>query len=98
MNLEEMLQLQVLKFKASMAGRGSLLESAIENADGKVKPVQMCAKVSPELFDQVENVCGMLDLTKREFIEAAVIEAVHIANKYIATMPDPTEQQRIGGI
>lgn len=98
MNLEEMLQLQVLKFKASMDGRGPFLEAAIDRADGKVKPVQMCAKVSPELFAQVEHVCEMLDLTKREFIEAAVVEAVQLANKYIATMPDPTEQQRIGGL
>jgi hypothetical protein len=99
MNLEEMIQLQVLKFKASHSARGALNDALIDQAeaDGKVKPVQMCAKVSPQLYEAVDHVCQMLDLTKREFIEAAVVEAVAIAERHIDKMGEDL-QQRIGGV
>ena len=73
MNLDEKIQLQVLKLKA-LAQPRFLIEHA---ADTDMIPLrQMCAKVAPELYDALENVCQSLDFTKREFIEAAVAEAV----------------------
>ena len=44
------------------------------------------AKVSPELYAALENVCQMLDLTKREFIESAVADAVQLADEHIERM------------
>lgn len=83
MNLEEILQFQVLKRKSERAGRGSLLESALEH-DLVDEPLrQMCAKVSAELYRDLENICGALDMTKREFIEAAVSDALDRARDHI---------------
>lgn len=59
-------------------------------ADGKLKfegelPLKnLCARCSVELADSVDAVCGLLDITKRRFIEAAIIEAVNKANAVIA--------------
>lgn len=87
MNLQEIIQLQVLKQKAVHSGRGALLERLIESgqveADGSLPLRQMCAKVSVELYQDLENTCGALDMTKREFIEAAVSDAIHQAKLVI---------------
>lgn len=82
MNLEELIQLQVLKRKSLMTGRGPMLERILEDApDAPVR--QMCAKVSAELYQELENICGALDLTKREFIESAVADAIERAHEHI---------------
>lgn len=82
MNFEEVIQLQVLKLKSLNAGRGELLEHIIE-AGETPQLRQMCAKVSPALYDELENVCGLLDMSKREFIEGAVRDAIQRANEVI---------------
>lgn len=82
MKLDEVLQLQVLKLKASQAGQGlggHLVDRLIEQGEGKVEVRNMCAKVSPQLYASLENVCGLLDMSKRQFIEAAVADAVEKA-------------------
>lgn len=87
MNLQEIIQLQVLKQKAVHSGRGALLERLIESgeveSDGTLPLRQMCAKVSVALYQDLENVCGALDMTKREFIEAAVADAIDQAKTVI---------------
>lgn len=35
----------------------------------------LCAKVPTALIDHVTNICARLEITKREFIEAAIFEA-----------------------
>jgi hypothetical protein len=44
---------------------------------------QMCAKVSSALYDDLESVCGLLDMSKREFIESAVADALSRAHEAI---------------
>ena len=87
MNLQEVIQLQVLKLKAAHSGRGALLERMIESGqlepDGALPLRQMCAKVSFELYQDLENTCAALDMSKREFIEAAVSDAIEQAKAVI---------------
>lgn len=92
MKLEEMIQLQVLKLKASTSLHGRLADQVVEESEGKVKLKQMCAKVSPQLYDELENVCSFLDLSKREFIEAAVSEAIDKANEHIRALGEEFRQ------
>jgi hypothetical protein len=37
---------------------------------------QICAKVAPELIDKVDSVLAVLHVSKRRFIEAAIVDAV----------------------
>jgi hypothetical protein len=46
-----------------------------------VQTKNLCAKVSPELADQVDDVCATLGLSKRRFLEAAFITAVARAHE-----------------
>lgn len=81
MQFEELIQLQVLKQKALNSGRlnRDLLEQVIEEGGADLPLRQMCAKVSVELYLDLENTCNALDMTKREFIEAAVSDAIRRA-------------------
>jgi hypothetical protein len=90
MNTAELIQLQVLKLKASATLRGHAADSLLDDAEaaGKWKPVQMCAKVDPALYEALANVCETLSITKREFIESAVSDAVRIAEQQIGAMAD----------
>ncbi len=86
MKLDEVLQLQVLKLKALNSGQtfsGRVMDQLIEQSEGKVEFRNMCAKVSPQLYENLEQVCNLLDMTKRQFIEAAVVEAVSKAEELI---------------
>lgn len=92
MNLDELIQLQVLKRKSEVgggSGRSSIKERLLNGEEPHPQLRQMCAKVSIELHNDVENICTVLDLSKREFIEQAVIEAVRRAEEVI---------ERSGGI
>lgn len=84
--LDEVLQLQVLKLKAVQSGQtfsGRLMDKLIEEGEGKIEVRNMCAKVHPELYEHLEQVCSLLDMTKRQFIEAAVADAVQKAEELI---------------
>ena len=86
MKLDDVLQLQVLKLKALQSGRASsgLIDQILEQDESKAMVRNMCAKVSHQLYESLENVCNALDMSKREFIEAAVFEAVGKAEKLLA--------------
>lgn len=88
MKTDEVLTLQALKFKElhtqghNMPGR--MVEQLIDqNPEVKEKLRNICAFITPGLFDQVENVCGVLDLSKRQFVEMALSDLVEKANATI---------------
>ena len=82
-NFEETIQLQVLKLKAQSSIRGQLLDHVLESENPPIQVRQMCAKVSTQLYDELESVCGLLDMSKREFIEGAVADAISRAKDVI---------------
>lgn len=43
----------------------------------------VCAKVSIQLSDEIDSICGFLGISKRIFLEAAFIEAVNKAKAII---------------
>lgn len=90
MKFDEMIRLQALKLKALNAvGTDNLRDSPIQDRlfaeafeQGQLRNI--CAMVSPELFDQVEQACSLLEISKRRFVESALIEAVDRAEAIVA--------------
>lgn len=86
MNPSEIIQLHALKLKymhhRGNSGGPDLIEWAAEQNPEAVKAElrNICALISPGLFSEVENLCGVLDLSKRQFVEMALIEFVEKAN------------------
>jgi hypothetical protein len=87
MKLDEMIQLGVLKLKADIDGGAAerLFGEALLN-EHKDKLRNVCAAVSPELFEALDDVVQKLSVSKRQFIEAALIEAVNRAETQLMTL------------
>ena len=98
MNFDEMIQLQLLKLKATVSGRtgGAFLDQLLEEAGETPQIRQMCAKVSSVMYDDLENVCKLLEMSKREFIEMAVGDALQKAHDLI-NRSGVVEQMTLGG-
>lgn len=59
-----------------------LIDDLVESTESfKIKNV--CAKLSVSLSDRIDNTVGLLDMSKRQFIEAALITACDEAKKVI---------------
>jgi macrodomain Ter protein organizer (MatP/YcbG family) len=65
-----------------IAENGEVTELALQNAPEGVTR-QLCAKVSPQLAERVEQTCRILNLSKRRFIEAAIITALDEADQIL---------------
>ena len=84
MNFDETIQLQVLKLKAMSGGiKGKFLDQLLEEAGETAQVRQMCAKVSHLVYEDLEQVTSLLDMSKREFIETAVVDALQRAHQVI---------------
>lgn len=77
----------VLKFMGT--GNATFEDIGLESvrwtgSDGKEVPdprVNLCARVMPDLASEVDSICALLSISKRRFIEAAIIEAIRQAKE-----------------
>lgn len=75
MNFDQLIQYKALHRQYTITG--SLPDSLVEAASSDSKLVRnVCALITEDLFDQLEHTCGILGLTKRQFIEAALVECL----------------------
>ena len=65
-----------LKFRGS---QGFLPDAVLDAAQFR----NVCAKLHPELIDRLDEIIGLLDMSKRDFIELALIEALNRAEKIL---------------
>jgi hypothetical protein len=58
-----------------------LIEYAIES--GEVEPIlkNVCTKVTIQLAGEIDEICDLLDISKRKFCEGAFIDAIQKAKK-----------------
>ena len=80
MDLNQTLQLHALKLKAIHGGgiTGQLLEAHLEANPQTTR--QICARISPELYEEVSSLSQLLGIPQREFIELALTHAVNQAH------------------
>lgn len=98
MNFHETIQLKALELK-QLHTRGAtdnlhehFLEQAIMTPEGQAMTKNICAHVSKDLFDRVEQCCLMLSISKRRFVEMALREALERAETIVAEVdPFPGE-------
>lgn len=81
MQFSDLIQLQVLKRKAS--GVPGRMVDEIMNRTENPEIKQLSAKVHVSLIERLDSVCQILDLTKREFIESALLDALDRAEEAI---------------
>lgn len=96
MDFESLIRFKTLQevYTRSNSGFTDHLLSDPANAEkAGLKKLQF--DVSPMLFNNVEAVCSMLGMSKREFLEAATIAAVDKAQAIIdeSSLLEPSEEQ-----
>ena len=83
-NLNRMLTTGALKRMDTNTSIVDLVSKEDDSFDRQLQLKNLCAKVSKELSDEVDSMCAFLDISKRRFIEAAIIEALRQADEVIA--------------
>jgi len=59
-----------------------IIESMLEDPDYDALPMKnVCAKVTTKLAGDIDEIVGLLGISKRRFLEAAFLEAVQNANR-----------------
>ena len=80
MKSEEILMLQALKLKKfntrGYDGMDLVQHLVDQNEEAKTKLRNICAFISPELFEEINSLTNLLDLSKREFVEMALQDLV----------------------
>jgi len=86
MNFTQFIQFRALSAKATIEGQSfnsefteRMIEKAAATAPADFKTV--CTPLSISLFDRLSNTLSTLDISKRKFIEAAIIEALNKADE-----------------
>lgn len=96
MKFDELVRMKALQLKAQYSGQ-SLMELVGEHqlelpeVQKDLKLRQVCAMVTPGLFQKLEATCDSLSISKREFITMALSEAIDQAETIVAEV-DPFEE------
>lgn len=87
-NFDQFIQYKVLGFKFAGLNSADNIAKAAKHEDGTpvtldeiyasqgIELKNVCAKLSSQLVERMDNTLGILGMTKREFIELALIEAL----------------------
>lgn len=88
MNFDQTIQFRALRFKAHVEGsayNSEHMEKIFDDAAEKAQIIKtVCAPISIQLFDRLNNTLAMLDISKRQFIELALIEALDRADAIVS--------------
>lgn len=87
MTFEELVTLKALKQK-QLTTEGSdlsdvLIDQILMKSDGD-QFRNVCAHISIPLADELDGLCNALDISKRRFVEGALIDAVKRANAIVS--------------
>ncbi|MFQ6202804.1 hypothetical protein ACLMK3_10750 [Streptococcus anginosus] len=76
MTFDDLIRFKALNLKYISSGSNilDLMDKGSITAEIPMKNV--CAMITQQLFDDLTNICGLLDISKRQFIESAIIEAL----------------------
>lgn len=79
MSFHQLIQYKTLN-RMYAANNDGLLEMSLRDPQNeefiKKQMKNVCALISVKLFDQLDGVCDVLEISKRQFIEYAIIEAL----------------------
>lgn len=75
--LDEILTYRALAFKhGQLVTNSGIIDAAISDGQAPSVTKNVCAHLSLPLVDRLETALGILDMSKRAFIESAIIDAL----------------------
>lgn len=85
MNFDDLLRYKTLDRKFVASGSNLMELVASEAIENNVPMKNVCALIHQELFDDLTSTCALLDISKRTFIEGAIIDALKKAEAIMAS-------------
>lgn len=78
MTFDDLIRYKALNLKYISSGSNllELIEKGNPGITAEIPMKNVCAMITQQLFDDLTNTCGLLDISKRQFIESAIIEAL----------------------
>jgi Asp-tRNA(Asn)/Glu-tRNA(Gln) amidotransferase B subunit len=76
MTFDDLIRYKALNLKYISSGSNIIDLVDKGSISGEIPMKNVCAMITQELFDDLTNTCGLLDISKRQFIESAIIEAL----------------------
>ena len=91
MKFDQYIQFRALSMKAHVEGQAFNSDAVDRHLDkqaasGSPEIKTVCAPISIELFERLTETLSLLDISKRSFIEAAIIEALDKADVIMAAV------------
>jgi hypothetical protein len=87
---DQYIQHRVLSFKFLNVDNGKLFDHLLESGQlvetGSVELRNVCAKLSVELAERLDNTLSVIDMSKRQFIEMALIEALDKVDQAVESL------------
>jgi hypothetical protein len=88
--LTELLMYRALHFKQSnKTTTDAVLDHFVaenENSLGQLQLRNVCAKVSEDLAERLDEMCALLGISKRRFVESAIIVALNEADRVVTEL------------
>lgn len=78
MTFDDLIRYKALHLKYASNNQG-LLDMVINgdlSVTANIPMKNVCAMITQELFDDLTGTCALLDISKRTFIESAIVEAL----------------------
>lgn len=84
MKFDDLIRYKALHLKYTSDNMGivdMILDPKNTNVQGDLPMKNVCAMIHQSLFDDLSHTCSLLDISKRSFIEMALIEALNKADE-----------------
>ena len=99
MTPSQVITMQALKVKASFEGFNPALVDAILNNPENQETIKkdfrnVCSLIPAVLFDELEHICSVLELTKRDIVNLALIDFLQKSRQIIDEI-DPFEHKDV---
>lgn len=84
MKFEELIRLKALHLK-QLQDHGTDMDGLVDSLVAQSTLTRnICAHIGIPLFDEVENLCQLLDISKRRFVESALVDACQKASAIVS--------------
>jgi len=96
-DFNEFMHYRVLAFKYDTLRNEGLSDKLMSEGSDQLQLRNVCAKLAPELADRLDSMVSVLGISKRLFIERALIDALDHCDEIIAAHGVPEEiEKRMG--
>lgn len=94
-DFKQFITYRALAFKFDTLRNESISDALLDSVESHPQIKNVCAKLSVELSDRIDRTVDQLGVSKRKFIEAALIEALDFADHVLECVVDDADYPEV---